>query len=89
MASPHGIVVFVCLDHFEVPSVVCILWVARSVVGFGWGLDLCHFACSGKDLCKHDTVQAAGVGVAQGWMVAAEQDKTVWQHILCPMAKLV
>ena len=46
-----------------------------------------QFACPDEDAFEHELVQAARIGISQGWMVAAEQGQTVWQLELRSVAE--
>jgi hypothetical protein len=48
-----------------------------------------QFPCPQEDTCEHGAVEAAGVGVAQGWVVAGEKVKAVGQGVLGSMGEAV
>jgi hypothetical protein len=42
-----------------------------------------------KDFCEHSAVQAAGVGIPQGWVVGSEKMQTIGEQILCPVGEVI
>jgi hypothetical protein len=49
----------------------------------------CQFPCAQKDAGEHGAVQAAGIGIAQGWVVRGQKVKVVGEKVIRSVAEAV